>query len=174
MTSLRLSVLQRVKETSLSYCKSVVADTVPRSRDHQIPRTHLSHAYTNTIQDVNLQNTVHRNCCSLLSSPWFSFHVSSGCRFSFRTLELRDTTGTLKQATTVAFHIHAVPWIIRIIIYATHRCVISAVYSRWNNQPRRIWERERESWQLPFAEEWKCRHKTLIKPAGRRTTIQGI
>jgi hypothetical protein len=59
-----------------------------------------------------------------------------------RTLALRDT-GTLKQATTDAFHMHAVSWVIAITIFATQRCVISAVDSRWNNQPRKIVERER-------------------------------
>lgn len=81
--------------------------------------------------------------CSVLASPWFSFHVSSGWRVFFRTLELWDT-GTLKQATTIAFYIHAVSWIITIVIYPAKRCVISIVDARWNNRPRRIVKKERE------------------------------
>ena len=145
MTSLCLSVWRRVKETSLSYCKSVVADTVPRSRYHLIPRTHFSHAWYHRCPNKRCKFIKHssQELCSVLASPWFSFHVSSGWRVFFRTLELWDT-GTLKQATTIAFYIHAVSWIITIVIYPATRCVISIVDARWNNRPRRIVKKERE------------------------------
>jgi hypothetical protein len=153
MTSLRLSALWRVKETSLSYCKSAVADTVPRSRDHQIPRTHLSQAWYHHRPNKRCKFTKHR---PQEVRPLFSFHVSSGWRFSFRTLELLDTTGTLKRAITFVFHIHAVSRTITFIMYATQSCVISAVDSRCNNEPRRSGERERERESLG---RWRLSNK---------------